>query len=290
MVLSKLKHLLFGGGGARVNIKERFDIKGRSGMGSMSQVFRAHDRKLGRTVCLKILDLEKTSKFEARFVGMKKPSEGEISSQLAHPCIVETLEHGLTTKNEVYLVMEWVDGTGLHSLIAGRHLQLDGKRVSVLAQLADALEYMHQQKFLHRDICPRNVIVTPHDKVKLIDFGLTIPYQPAFCKPGNRTGTPQYLAPEVLKRIATDHRVDLFALGVTAYETYTGMLPWGDYESVHAQMSRMAHPGADPRDHVPDLDEATARFLMKAIEREPSQRFPSAAAFKESLLKLPKKW
>src|SRR5262245_59620516 len=102
MVLSKLKQMFFGA--ARVNIKERFDIKGKSGMGSMSQVYRAFDRKLGKKVCLKLLDKDKTAKFEARFVGLKKPSEGEISLELHHPHIVETFEYGLTTTDDPYLI------------------------------------------------------------------------------------------------------------------------------------------------------------------------------------------
>src|SRR5581483_11417614 len=112
---------------------------------------------------------------------------------------------------------------------------LDGARTQILAQVADALEYMHQQKYIHRDICPRNVLVNEDGEVKLIDFGLTVPYKPEFCKPGNRTGTPQYLAPEILKRQSTDHRVDLFSLGVTAYQTFTGHFPWGKYENPNVQ-------------------------------------------------------
>jgi serine/threonine protein kinase len=289
MVLSKLKQMFFGG--ARVNVKERFDIKGKSGMGSMSQVYRAYDRQLGKKVCLKILDKEKTAKFEARFVGLKKPSEGVISVGLHHPNIVETFEHGLTTTGDLYLVMEWVEANGLLTMIEAHHPQLEGKRLVVLSQIAEALEYMHQVKYIHRDICPRNVLVTEDNKVKLIDFGLTIPYRPEFCKPGNRTGTPQYLAPEIMKRISTDHRVDLFSLGVTAYETFTRQLPWGAFTSPHTQLrSFAAHGGTDPREHMPELDEATVKFLLKAIDREPAQRFQSAVAFKDAIKKLPKKW
>jgi serine/threonine protein kinase len=289
MVLSKLKQLFAGKSSDRVDIKKRFHILGKSGMGSMSQVFRAKDSKLGKMVCLKVLDKEKTAKFEARFVGLKRPSEGAISMELRHPNIVETFEHGLTTSGEQYLVQEWVDGTGLHILLETNNELLAGSRAKILAQVADALDHVHKQKYIHRDICPRNVIVTQGQVAKLIDFGLTLPYKPEFCKPGNRTGTAQYLAPEIIKRSATDHRVDLFALGVTAYETYTGYLPWGNDESVQTLMSHMNDPGKDPRDFNPDLDEATARFLMKAIEREPAKRFQTAAEFRDAAKALPKK-
>ncbi|OAI55207.1 hypothetical protein AYO44_00405 [Planctomycetaceae bacterium SCGC AG-212-F19] len=287
MVLSRLKQ--FFGGGSRVNVKERFDIKSKSGMGSMSKVFRAFDKQLKKTVCLKLLDKEKTAQFEARFVGLKKPSEGEISGALHHANVVETFEHGLTTTGEPYLVQEWIAAHGLHAMVDAVHPNLEGNRIRILAQAAEALEYMHQQKYIHRDVCPRNLLVSDALHVKLIDFGLTIPYKPEFCKPGNRTGTPQYLAPEVIKRMATDHRVDLFALGVTAYETFTRELPWGNFESVQVQMSAFQNPGADPREHVPDMDEATAQFLMKAIDRDMAKRFPTAAAFREALQKLPRR-
>ncbi len=94
-------------------------------------------------------------------------------------------------------------------------------------------------------------MVTKDGVVKLIDFGLTIPYRPEFCKPGNRTGTPKYLAPELIKRQTTDHRVDLFALGVTAYEMFTGDLPWEKAASLQTLLSHMNSPGRDPQGIAP---------------------------------------
>src|SRR5580704_16932150 len=86
-------------GGKRVDIAKRFELSGRTGQGSMSKVYRAYDRNLGRNVCLKLLDKLKTQNFEARFKGMKKPSEGEICLALKHDNIVRTYEHGLSTKD-----------------------------------------------------------------------------------------------------------------------------------------------------------------------------------------------
>src|SRR5262249_5180109 len=107
--------------------------------------------------------------------------------------------------------------------------------------------------------------------VKIIDFGLSIPYRPDFCKPGNRTGTPNYLAPELIKRTRTDHRVDLFALGVTAYEMLTGVLPWAKTESLQTLLSHLTPPDQTPREHRPDLDEPMTKFLVKPIERDPAR-------------------
>jgi len=294
-VFSKLKQM-FGGGPKnkaaaklpRIDVSKRFELLGRTGQGSMSKVWRARDRSLGRVVCLKLLDKTKTTQFEARFQGLNRPTEGLICTSLRHKNVVQTFEYGATTTGEPYLVMELIDGMGLNFLIETKSAQLQGKRVEYLAQLADGIEYIHQQGYLHRDICPRNIMVTGEGLVKIIDFGLTIPYRPEFCKPGNRTGTPNYLAPEIIRRSATDHRVDLFALGVTAYEVFTGQLPWEKAASLQTLLSHMNTPGKDPGEARPDLDKATVRLLKKAIERDRELRFQTAAQFREALQGLPK--
>jgi serine/threonine protein kinase len=207
---------------------------------------------------------------------------------LRHKYIVQTFEYGLTTDGEYYLVMELIDGLGLNYLIETKSPQLENNRVTFLCHVTEAIEYLHKEFYLHRDICPRNVMVTREGHVKVIDFGLTVPLRPEFCKPGNRTGTPNYLAPELIRRVTTDHRVDLFALGVTAYEVFTGQLPWEKTQSLQTLLSHMNSPGRDPRDFQPNLDKPTAQFLVKAIDRDPNARFQSAAEFREALLKLPR--
>jgi eukaryotic-like serine/threonine-protein kinase len=273
-----------------IDVAKRFELIGRTGQGSMSKVWRARDRQLGKIVCLKLLDKEKTARFEARFVGLIKPTEGDICIQMRHPNIVRTFEHGLTTQGEPYLVMELIEGLGLNFLIETRAPQLDGNRISYLSQLAEGIGFMHQVGYLHRDICPRNIMVNHDGKVKIIDLGLAIPYRPEFCKPGNRTGTTNYLAPELIKRQSTDHRVDLFALGVTAFEVFTGDLPWEKAASQQVLLSHVNNPGRNPRIFVPDMDDETAAFLMKSVERDPKDRFQTPAEFREALQSLPDHW
>lgn len=273
-----------------VNIAQRFDLLGRTGQGSMSKVWRARDRDSGRTVCLKVLDREKTKKFEARFPGLKKPTEGEICMILKHTNIVQTYEHGITTDQEPYVVMELIDGVGLNYLIETKNKDLDGNRVNFLAQYATGIEYMHKAGFLHRDICPRNVMVDKSGTVKIIDFGLAIPYKPEFCRPGNRTGTKEYLAPELIRRAATDHRVDCFALGVTAYETFTGDLPWEKGPSQEVLRAIVNNAPRNPKELRADLDDEVVAFLLKAVDRDPNQRFQTATAFREAIARLPGGW
>jgi len=276
----------------RADITKRFDLRGRTGQGSMSKVYQAYDNQLGRTICLKILDKEKTRKFEERFKvqGLTKPGEGEVCMSLRHTHIVTTYEYGLTHTGETYLVMEWIEGLGLNYLIETNNALMKGNRINYMVQLANAVSYLHSQKYLHRDLCPRNIMVTNDGIVKLIDFGLTVPYTPAFCRPGNRTGTADYLAPEIIKRMTTDHKVDIFALGVTAYEIFTGQLPWE--RSLTSEETLRRHLNTPPRDPMelnPGLDAALAAVLLKAVERDPKARYASASTFKDALESLKRK-
>ena len=270
----------------RISVPKRFEGLLRTGQGSMSRVFRTYDREIGRTVALKLLDKAKTKRFEDRFPGLNKPTEGEICMALMHNNIVRTYEHGITTDGEPYQIMEWVEGLGLNYLVETKSPQLAGKRIEYLGQLCDALQYMHETKWLHRDLCPRNVMIDKDGVLKLIDFGLTIPYTPPFCVPGNRTGTPDYLAPELVMRRTTDHRVDMYALGVTAFEVFAGALPWERTPSSEENFRRRLNtPPRNPRDLNPKLDQDVADLLLKSIAKDPQVRFASAREFKDALAK-----
>jgi len=290
-LLATLKNLFASKSGSQaklpvINVEKRFDLMGRTGQGSMSKVWRARDKKTGKLVCLKVLDRVKTERFEARFKGLKRPMEGAILTVLRHPNVVQTYEYGMTTAKEQYIVMELIEGMGLNFLIETRSPIVEQNRIEILRQLADSLEYTHNAGYLHRDICPRNIMVTMELVVKLIDYGLAIPYKPEFCKPGNRTGTTNYMAPELIKRQTTDHRVDMFALGMTAFEMYTGALPWEKASSEDTLRSHINTAGCDPRDIRAEIDEKTARFLMKSVERDPKLRFQNPADFRDALREL----
>ena len=282
-VLAKLKSL-FGPRGPRENLDKRFHRLAQVGQGSMSKVFRARDLKSGRTVALKVLDKEKTERLMARdYGGAVRPTEGEVANSLRHENVVQTFDHGTSTDNELFLVMEFIEGSGLNLLIETKSTALDGKRIEYLIHAAHGLAYFHEQNFIHRDFCPRNLIVNKEGVIKLIDFGLSVPNTPEFRRPGNRTGTASYMAPELIKRATTDQRIDVFSFGVTAYECLVERLPWDATDSIQRMVQHMNTPPHDPRKLKPDIDDELAKLLLRGIAQSPKQRIPSMNEFAEAL-------
>ncbi len=275
------------GGGKKIvktDIDSRFNKVGRVGHGTMSKVWKAVDYNTGRTVALKVLDKEKTEKLEARFTGLDRPSEGEIAMQLKHPNVVRTLEHGWTRDAEQFLVMEFIEGNGLSFHVLNQSKLLQEKRLDFAIQLAQAVEYFHRENWIHRDICPRNVMVDDNNVVKLIDFGLVVPNTPDFRKPGNRTGTAQYMAPELVKRQPTDQRIDIYSVGITIYEMFTKKYPWElKSSSFEAVVQAINSPPAPIQEYCPKIDEQLAEILMKAIAARPDDRWPSITRMLEAM-------
>lgn len=273
-LLDQFKSLLEG----KLNVNQRFEILREAVTGTMSSVYMARDRKTDQIVGLKILDAEKTAFFEARFRGLSKPSEGEIASKLNHPCVVKTLGSGITTTGQPYILMEYLDGPVLHALIKDRSPLLDGNRLQLIRQMTEAVGAVHKAGFIHRDICPRNFICSKKaTDLKLIDFGLTVPATPEFMQPGNRTGTPSYMAPEVIRRRPTDQRLDLFSLGVTCYQLCAMELPWPGQDV--SGMAAMLHDTQEPidlRKACPWVHPVLAGVIMECLAIHPYQRPQSA--------------
>jgi serine/threonine-protein kinase len=265
----------------RLNVQQRFELLREAVHGTMSQFYMARDRKTGHEVGLKILDLEKTRALEERFRGLNKPSEGEIAASLVHLRIVHTFEHGLTTRGEPYLVMEYLPGQGLNTMITAENPLLKGRRLTLLRQAAEAVGAVHDAGYIHRDICPRNFVVAPDAaSLKLIDFGLSVPATAPFTQGGNRTGTPKYMAPEVVRRRPTDTRLDIFSLGVTAFELYAGETPWPT--ATVTGNAAMAHDTVPPRELtelVPQIDPRLAAAIHRCLAAKPEQRPITAAEF-----------
>lgn len=255
----------------------------------MSRVFRAADRKLGREVCLKILDKKSHSALVSRFSGLKRPEEGEVAVTLKHPNVVETYDWGWTYKDEQFLVMELIQGVGLNLFAETEGRRPVNRRLDYLVQAAEGLAYFHGRGFIHRDISPKNVMVSNAGVAKLIDFGLCVPDTAPFRKPGNRTGTVRYMAPELIKRSPTDQRIDVFSFGVSVYEVLTGSVPWETGESMQEMLAHVNTPGRDPREVNPHLDAETAAVILKGIARDPAERYQTMSEFAEALRALESK-
>jgi serine/threonine protein kinase len=273
----------------KTDITKRFELIGRVGQGSMSKVWRARDTVSGKTVALKVLDRNKTLRFESRFLGLNKPSEGEIAVLLDHPNIVKTFEWGTTIDNEQFLMMEFIEGVGLSFLVDMQNEMMQKHRLRIIIQLGQAIDHFHQQNWIHRDICPRNVLIDPDGVVKLIDFGLVVPNTPNFQKPGNRTGTASYMAPELIKRQKTDQRIDIFSFSITCYEMYTRTMPWDGGETLDAIMQHINQPPKDIRLFAPDVNEEIADIIMKGLSRHVPDRWPTISAMVQQFKQARKK-
>jgi eukaryotic-like serine/threonine-protein kinase len=275
-LLDRLKSLL---PQSKLNVSTRFSLLREAISGTMSSFYMARDLRTGKIVGLKILDPKKTVAFEARFKGLRKPSEGQVAMSLKHPHLVETYEYGITTEDAPYVVMEFIEGVGLNSLLIARDKKLEGRRVRFIREAAQALAAVHAAGYIHRDVCPRNLLLTADgENIKLIDFGLTVPATRLFMQPGNRTGTPNYMAPELVRRKATDQRLDIFAFGVTAYEICTFELPW---PSGATGMAAMTHdrPPTDIRTYRPQIAPDLAAAIHSCIEPELKKRCVSMERF-----------
>jgi serine/threonine protein kinase len=261
----------------RTDVSKRFNLIGRVGQGSMSKVWKATDLQTGRLVALKVLDKEKTAKFEARFQGLQKPTEGEVAMSLNHPNIVKTYEFGWTLEDEMFLVMEFVEGVGLALLVDLQNEEMKRYRLRYMIQIGEALNHFHQQNWIHRDICPRNVMISDEKTAKMIDFGLVVPNTPPFCKPGNRTGTASYMAPELIKRQTTDQRLDIFSFAVTCFEMYTKRYPWDAALTIDAVLQHINKPPIALSTLIPTIDKQVEAAIMKGLAANPDDRWQTVS-------------
>jgi len=296
-MLAKLKEMFVAGPSvagsprrSRVNLQRRFTIlTDASSQGSMSRVYKALDSETGRTVCLKVQIRDKNAAAMARASREEaRPPEGEIAIQVVSPHVVRTLEYGDTNNNEHYLMMEFIEGFSfqyLHDSKTGRTAQ----KVEWLAQAAEGLASVHAAGFIHHDINPRNFLLTREHVVKLIDFGLAIPNTPAFRGPGNRTGTLQYMAPELIRRESIDERIDIFGFGVLAFEMLTGRLPYEGTNSTTMMLHRINTEPHDPAKVKPKLSDELCDVLRKLTARKRENRWPTMANLAETLRSIPAK-
>ena len=161
----------------------------------------------------------------------------------------------------------------MNSALIPRDGRLDGNHVTLVRQAAQAIQAVHAAGFIHHDICPRNFVCTKSlQSLKLIDFGLAVPLTPEFMQPGNRTGTPNYMPPEAVRRRRTDQRIDVFSFGATAFEICTYDLPWP--RGVSGQASLAHDQPTEIRLLRPRINARLAEAINRSLDPNPEQRSP----------------
>lgn len=262
----------------RVNIGRRFTLVALTGQGSMSTVHKAVDNESGSAVCLKVQSFAKQAAAAARASHIERPPEGMIASKVVHPHVVRTFEFGQTNKGEHFIVMEFIDGVSLQ-FVREAHTANLGEKLELLAQAAEGLAAVHAAGFIHHDIGPKNFLVDREQQVKLIDFGLAIPNTAAFRRPGNRTGTLLYMAPELIRRETIDERIDIFSFGALAFEFLTDRLPYDSNaaNSMNTLLQRINTDPLDPAQANPSLPDPLCDLLRKLTARRKEERWPEMA-------------
>jgi len=250
------------------------------GRGGMGVVYEAEQEELGRPVAVKALDtkLARSKEIVERF-----RREGRAYARLRHEAIVTV--HDLIEKDDgIFLITEFVDGADLARLAAkGGALPPDCAAV-VGARVAEALDYIHFEALLHRDVKPANVMVSRQGEVKLMDFGIAKGEDDAsLTRAGMLVGSPSYMAPEVLAGEDAGPSADVWALGVSLYELLTGEKPFRgkDAEELFSAIQRGKFPHV--RALAPDCPRRLARAVERCLARDPQARFRSAGALAREL-------
>jgi len=191
-----------------------------------------------------------------------------------HGCIIGYIEHGKLS-GELALVMEYVEGENLKLLMARQDPTLTEHIAQVLIDMAEALEHLHDAGFMHLDFKPENVVLTRNGSVRLVDFDLAQPIPNPPRRLAKNPGTPGYMAPEQLLRQPVDHRADIWAYGVTAYELLTFRKPFpgeSPDDVLRRQLDRSEF--ARPRQLNSDIPPALENIILKCLERDMAKRYP----------------
>jgi serine/threonine-protein kinase len=267
-----------------VNVGEQLDqyrlteLIARSGMAS---IFKATDTLSGQTVAIKVpyLQFESDVVFYGRF-----KREEEVGRRLDHPNIIKVLTP--RHKSRMYIAMEYVDGVSLRAIMRDERPMTAERALGFARQICAALVYMHGRGVVHRDLKPENVLVTADGQVKLMDFGIALDESArrlTWSGLSTTIGTPDYMSPEQVSGRRGDARTDIYALGTMLYEMLTGHLPF-DAPNVYAMMR--AKTGEDPLPpsrFLPSIDPQLEEIILHAIERQPRNRYQSAAEMLEDL-------
>jgi serine/threonine-protein kinase len=258
-----------------------YKIEEKLGEGGMGAVYRGIDTMLDREVAIKALRPELASQTS---VVERFRSEAVTLAKLNHPNIA-SLYSLFRQGEELYMVLEFVRGETLDTILQKRGALPAEEAIPVFCQVLDGINHAHEFGIVHRDIKPANMMLTENGKLKVLDFGIARLLGSArMTRAGNIIGTLEYMAPEQVKGGETDARSDIYALGMMLYEVLTGKTPFdteNEFELMKLQTETMPVP---PREINPDIPEEVEAAIMQAIAKDPELRFQTAGDFLQELL------
>jgi eukaryotic-like serine/threonine-protein kinase len=260
---------------------DRYELQELLGKGGMGSVYKARDRRLGRTVAIKFIQGANPN------LTMRFLQEARAQARVDHPGVCRVYEAD-EVDGRAYIALQYIDGEPLHR--AGARMSLDQK-VAAVRDVAAAVHAAHKLGIVHRDLKPANVLVERRDDGRwvpiVMDFGLAreATVDIGITESGVPLGTPAYMSPEQARGDlpAIDRRSDVYGLGATLYELLTGQIPFPTSSMVEA-LSRAIHDDPPPpRTHVPSLPVDLETITLKCLAKDPTQRYPSALALADDL-------
>jgi serine/threonine-protein kinase len=256
-------------------IAGRYELEKLVGSGGMSNVFRAHDRLLERTVALKILHEQYTrdDDYVERF-----RREARSVAKLAHPNIVTVIDRGEQDGRQ-FIVFEYVEGPNLKDLTRDGPLNVR-EAIELTLQVARALSFAHERGLVHRDVKPQNVLLNDDGQAKVTDFGIarSLDVQ-GVTQTGTVLGTSDYIAPEQARGQRVDPKTDIYSLGTVLYELLVGDVPFSGDNFVAVAMRHVSEPAPSVLDHRPDCPMRLDLAIQRAMAKDPDDRFESMNDF-----------
>ena len=257
----------------------RYQITECIGVGGMAEVYRATDNVLGRIVAVKVMlpQYAADENFARRF-----KQEAASAANLSSPYIVNVYDWG-QDDGTYYIVMEFVRGSDLKTAIKERGAINQRKVAEIGSQVCQALSVAHKQDIIHRDVKPQNIMVQPDGNVKVMDFGIARAKNSTMDKTASVLGTAHYISPEQAQGKDLTPASDLYSLGVVMYEAATGKLPFDGPDAVSVAMKQVQEIPVPPSEIKPDIDPGLEAIIMKAMSKNPSERFATAMEMRYAL-------
>ena len=261
-------------------ISDRYQIIKSIGEGGMANVYLAYDTILDRNVAVKILrgDLASDEKFVRRF-----QREALAASSLYNENIVEVYDVG-EDNGQYYIVMEYIDGKHLKTLLKKRGKLTIPEAVDIMSQIASGLSVAHDQYLIHRDIKPQNIMILENGLVKITDFGIAMAMNSTQLTQTNSVmGSVHYLPPEQASGKGASLQSDIYSMGILMYELLTGKLPYHGDNAVEIALKHLKEPLPSIRDELPSIPQSVENIIIKATAKNPKNRYADAKEMLEDL-------